>query len=39
MYHERSVIAYFNYPTLGELYKYAVYDAMLEQLGRVLHDG
>jgi NAD(P) transhydrogenase len=25
--------ACFNYPTLGDLYKYATYDAMLQRLG------
>lgn len=30
--------ACFNYPTLGELYKYAAYDAMLKQMGLAL-DG
>ena len=29
----------FNYPTLGELYKYAAYEAMLKQMGSVLNDG
>lgn len=28
----------FNYPTLGELYKYAAYDAMLKQMGITLDD-
>ena len=28
----------FNYPTLGELYKYAAYDAMLKQMGITLND-
>lgn len=28
----------FNYPTLGELYKYAAYDAMLKQIGLSLDD-
>jgi NAD(P) transhydrogenase len=28
----------FNYPTLGELYKYAAYDAMLKQMGFSIDD-
>ena len=28
----------FNYPTLGELYKYAAYDAMLKQTGLPFDD-
>ena len=31
--------ACFNYPTLGELYKYAAYDAMLKQRGLTLDHG
>ena len=32
--------ACFNYPTLGDLYKYATYDAMLQRakLGRLQHE-
>jgi NAD(P) transhydrogenase len=31
--------ACFNYPTLGDLYKYATYDAMLQRMGHAPLDG
>lgn len=34
-YSNLFIYTYFNYPTLGELYKYATYDAMGKRANRL----